>query len=505
MNQVGAEILSEGVGPRASLESDPCFWSARRVAAAIRQKEISAREYLHGLLQRIEQVNPALNSIIAVDESALEAADDADRAVARGAPLGPLHGVSMTVKDSFEVAGARTTAGSTLLKSYVAQRDAHSVASLKRAGAIIFGKSNLPEFAGDIQSYNGLFGVSRNPWDLERTCGGSSGGSAAAVAAGLSPLELGSDIAGSIRIPAHWSGVVGHKPSFAVVPREGHIPGMPGTLSQTDLAVVGPFARGVDDGELALKTLVAPSPWDAPAWSISLPAPPAGRPFRLAAWLDDPECPVDPKVRRVLESAAALLEADGHQVDYEARPDFTFGYAWRVFERLLGAAESGAYRDAEVEERAYLLESSRPSDTLGGNFTSQRYRAWLGDNERRLQMRRKWRDFFDKFDAILMPVTPNIAIPHDVLSPAGQRRVSIAGEERPYWDQIMWSGLTGVSWLPTTVLPVALVDGLPVGIAIVGPYLHDLNSLAVARRLETLRGPWPKPPLATVPLHDASF
>lgn len=233
--------------------SDLAYSSAIAIAKKIHQREISSREVLDYFLVRVAALDTRINSVVTLDaERARNDADAADAAPARGEVRGPLHGVPMTIKDSFQTKGLRTTSGAPELAEFVPQEDAWPVARLREAGAIIFGKTNLPIYAGDLQSYNEVFGTTNNSYDLSRTPGGSSGGSAAALACGFTPLELGSDIGGSIRLPSHMSGVVGHKPSYGIVPAHGQIPGPPGTLTLADLAVAGPTARSVEDLELAL-------------------------------------------------------------------------------------------------------------------------------------------------------------------------------------------------------------------------------------------------------------
>jgi amidase len=220
------------------------YTGAIELAEKIRQREISSREAVDYFLARVATLDKPINSVVTVDaERARTEADAADAALARGEARGPLHGVPMTIKDSFQTAGMRTTSGAPELANFIPQEDAWPVARLREAGAIIFGKTNLPIYAGDLQSYNEVFGTTHNPYDVSRTPGGSSGGSAAALACGFTPLELGSDIGGSIRLPSHMSGVVGHKPSYGIVPAHGQIPGPPGTLTLADLAVAGPMAR----------------------------------------------------------------------------------------------------------------------------------------------------------------------------------------------------------------------------------------------------------------------
>ena len=256
--------------------SELAYATAIDLAKKIRQRELSSREALDYFLERVAQLDPRINSVVTIDAKRARAeADAADAALARGVQCGPLHGVPMTIKDSFQTAGMRTTSGAPELADFVPQEDAWPVARLRAAGAIIFGKTNLPIYAGDLQSYNKIFGTTNNPYDLSRTPGGSSGGSAAALACGFTPLELGSDIGGSIRLPSHMSGVVGHKPSYGIVPSHGQIPGPPGTLTLADLAVAGPMARSIEDLELGLDIMAGPNRWERPAWRLESPAPSA--------------------------------------------------------------------------------------------------------------------------------------------------------------------------------------------------------------------------------------
>lgn len=480
------------------MHDDVAYWSTRQVAAAIRQGRLSSREVLEAMLQRIERVDRPFNTVVTLDpERARREADAADRALREAQELGPLHGVCMTVKDSFQTAGMRTTSGAPELAELVPELDAVPVARLRAAGAIIVGKTNLPIYAGDCQSYNEVFGCSNNPWDPTRTVGGSSGGAAGALAAGLTPLELGSDIAGSIRGPASTCGIAGHKPSFGIVPALGQIPGPPGTLTQADIAVAGPMAREVDDLELALEILAGPDDWHRAAYRLELPPPRRDelRDYRVAAWLDEELCPLDDEVRVVLETAVSRLEEAGARVDREARPEFDFGYATRVFRQLLAAANCGGFSHDEIEELARHGEESGDELAREASWAAQRHRAWLSANERRLQMRRKWHDFFRHWDAVLLPVLPTAAIPHDHSQPMTARTILVGGERRPYTDQLLWVGLVGVAYLPATVVPVGLTAaGLPVGIQVAGPFLEDRTTLDLARRLERLSGGFRPPP-----------
>jgi amidase len=474
-------------------DEELCWWPARRVAAAIAAGQLSAREYLDTLLTRIERHDPALGLVVTLDERAVGAARAADDATVRGAVLGPLHGVALTVKDSLATAGLRTTGGRPDLGSHVPREDATSVAALRRAGAIVFGKTNTPTNATDLQCHNTLFGVSRNPWQPEYTTGGSSGGSAGVVAAGFAPLELGTDVAGSIRIPASNCGVYGHKPSFGVVSTHGQVPPAPYRTTVADLAVTGPFARCLDDVESSLDLIAGPHPWDRAAWRLTLP--PARTVRRVAVWFDDPYCPVDQEVRDTLEYAAEVLEDSGVLVEPSMVPGVPLPASDEIFRRLLAPM---ALANHKPDESGIEDGNSRHGAELGAEFVSQSYREWMAADDRRARLRMRWQRFFVDYDAILLPVAPNLALAHD-LRPFPERRIRVNGSERPYWDQIVWAGLTGVSYLPTTVVPVRRDSrGVPIGIAIAGPFLEDRTTLAVARILAERLPPLGHPNLSEV-------
>jgi amidase len=472
------------------------YWSARAIAGAIATKQVSSREVLDHLLDRVSKLDGPVNAVVTIDADRARAeADAADGAVARGDDVGPLHGVPMTVKDTWETAGMRTTAGAPELRDHVPDDDAWPVAALRGAGAIVFGKTNVPLYAGDCQTYNDVFGTTNNPFDLERSCSGSSGGAGAALACGFTPLEVGSDIAGSIRSPAHVNGVVGHKPSFGIIPTHGHIPGPPGTLTEADIAVGGPMARTVQDCAIALDVLARPDRWNAPAWRLELPPPRHDQlgAYRVAVWADDPACPVDRDVAHLVEQAATRLTEAGAAVDADARPAITFESAAGNFDALLAAAFSGGYPKDSFDRMA-AAEGDDEVSTVK-RLTAMRHRDWLSHHERRLQHRRRWEEFFAAWDAILMPVQPVAAIPHDHSSPLTGRTIEVNGAARPYTDLLRWVGVPGEAYLPATVVPVGLTPaGLPVGVQVVGPYLHDHLTLDLAARLLELCGSCPRPP-----------
>jgi amidase len=475
---------------------DWVYRPAREVAAGIAARELSARDYLELLLARVDERNGPLNCVVTLDaERARAEADAADAAVRSGERLGPLHGVAMTIKDSFQTRGMRTTSGAPELAEFVPEVDAVPVARLRAAGAVVYGKTNLPIYAGDSQSYNEVFGISNNPWNPERSVGGSSGGAAGALAAGLTPIELGSDIGGSIRGPASECGVMGHKPSYGIVPALGQIPGPPGTLTQADLAVAGPLARDVDDLELALDLLAGPDEWHAPAYRLELPPPRRSElcDYRVAAWLDEPACAVEPEVRALLEAAAGKLASAGARVDTSARPEFPFEKAVDTFRKLLFSALSGGSPREAIE--AFARQTGDRDPERAAREMAMRHREWLSANERRLQLRQRWHEFFREWDVMLLPVMPTAAIPHDHSEPMAARTIEVAGETRPYLDRLPWLGLTGVAYLPATVIPVGQTrEGLPVGVQIAGPFLEDRTTLDVAHRLSRLLGGFERPP-----------
>ena len=482
--------------------TDVAFRSASELAKMIQSKDISSRELLDVYLERVDQHNPKLNAVVTLDaEGARKRADEADAALARGESLGPLHGVPMTVKDTIEVARMRTTAGFQPFSDHVPSAHATTVERLAQAGAIVFGKTNVPVLASDWQSTNPIFGTTNNPWDMTRTPGGSSGGSAAALAAGLAGLEIGSDIGGSIRIPAHFCGVYGHKPTHGIVPARGHIPGPPGTLGEPDIAALGPLARSADDLDLSLSILAGPREDRALAWRLALP-PPRQRAlgaYRIAAWIDDPLCPVESEMRVQFEATVAGLRKAGTQVDENARPAINLSDAVRTYMQLLWPIMMAGMPPEQIEAMQTQADQL-PSDDDGFfarmvRFGTQQHRDWIVANEMREQMRACWATFFRDYDVLLCPVSPFAATPHDHSEPFHERTVTVGGEPRLYADQFMWAGAIGMALLPATVAPIGrLSNGLPVGVQIVGPYLEDRTTIDVARRLAEVMGGFEPPP-----------
>lgn len=485
--------------------SELCLEPAHRLMDRLGRREVSALELLDQHAARLARLNPPLNAVVATNLDAARArAREADAATARGESWGPLHGLPMTIKDTLEVAGMPTTAGAPALKDHRPRQNAPAVQRLIDAGAIVFGKTNVPLYAGDVQTFNKVYGTTRNPWNLERTPGGSSGGAAAALAAGLTPLELGSDIGGSIRTPAHFCGVYGHKPSYGIVPARGHIPGPPGTVSEADMSVVGPLARSAEDLALALSIVAGPIAPDANGWRLDLPAPrPASlRDYRLHAWLDDPACPVDAAIRPVLEQALEKLRQHGCQVTTGAPQGFALDELYALYFALLGAVFSGGlpekvYRRAQLAGTVAAWFGRNRVNTLPGflGHATLSHRAWLRLHEQRERLRLKFEALFQTCDVLLMPVTRTTAPPHTQDGEVYSRLLTVNGRAEPYATQFNWIAPATVAGLPATSAPVGrAADGLPVGLQIVGAYLHDRTTIDFARQLAALTGGFSPPP-----------
>ena len=471
--------------------------TATQVVAALRSGAVSSREVLTAMLERIDRWNPELNAVVTLDrDRAFDAAGRADDAIARSGPTGPLHGLPMTVKDAFETAGMRTTSGATEYGQHVPTQDAEPVRRLRAAGAIVFGKTNLPRLAGDWQTANDVFGTTRNPWDTSRVPGGSSGGSAAALASGMSLLELGSDIGGSIRIPAHCCGVVGHKPTQGAVPMRGHIPGRPGSLAPGDLWVAGPMGRSVDDVELGLDVLLHGGLDTAPG---SLPTSPdhAARRPRVALHLDDPTCPVGAEVRRLLHAAAEALERAGAVIVEAPIPSLASTHP--VYGRLMTAAMAD---DDALRYARTVIESGRDAGDPSlryANDVAMTHLEWRTIDEERHRIRALWAEHvFTVVDAVLAPVAPTPAFPHILGGHWSERRLTIDGVERGYSDTMLpWAGLATLPGLPATAVPIGFTtDGLPVGAQVLAARWADRTCFAVARLLEVALGGFVAPPLA---------
>ncbi len=482
--------------------SDWAYRSAAAMARAIRRRRVGSLELLDLHLERVRQYNPALNAIVVLDaERARARAREADAASDNGESWGPLHGVPMTVKESFDVEGFATTWGMPGRRNTVAANNAAAVDALLRAGAIIYGKTNVPLLLGDWQTFNAIYGATNNPWDHARTPGGSSGGSAAALAAGITALEMGSDIGASIRSPAHFCGIYGHKPSFGVVPQDGHA--IPGARVPIDMMVCGPLARSADDLALALGVMAGPEPLDRTAWRLALRGPrkTALKDFRVALMLDDPDGVVDRDVADRVATAAEAAANAGATIDAKARPRIDMLHAHAVYLQLLRGATGALLDDEEFAranaQTAQLASSDDSSDARMLRGVVQNHRAWFAAHAQRQELRTAWARFFEDYDVLLCPVAPFAAFPHDQNRPRPDRRIPVNGREQKYNAMIpgFWAGIASLPYLPATVAPAGRTPaGLPVGVQIVGPYLEDYTTIEFARLLAQVTEGFVAPP-----------
>jgi amidase len=469
---------------------NPAFLPAHRLAALIRQKKIGCLEALNMYLRRVERYNPNLNAIVVLDsERARKQARAADWALAKGRAAGPLHGVPMTIKESFDVAGLPTTWGRTDLKDNKPQRDALAVQRLKNAGAVLFGKTNVPTLLADWQTFNAIYGTTNNPWDVARAPGGSSGGSAAALAAGLTGLDTGSDIGASIRNPAHYCGLYGHKPTFGICSSQGQI--LPPYSRESDMAVIGPLARSARDLEIAVKAIAGPDEIDGIGWHLELPKAPkkTWKQWRIGVLLDAPNAPVDDSVQARIIALADFLGKQGAKVSTTARPDIDLAQAHAVYFRLLRAATSRSLTDEMFARNQATAKKARADDesypALMARGNTIYHREWLYLNETRHQMRLRWAEFFSQWDLLLCPTAATPAFPHNQQGERWERMVMVNGTPQPSTTQMFWAGYSGMCYLPSTVAPAGVTsEGLPVGVQIVGPQYGDLTCIAFAQLLE---------------------
>jgi amidase len=477
------------------------YATATELTRALRDRTISSRELLDHLLARVDRQNPGINAVVALDvDRAKAAAVEADAATAKSVVTGPLHGLPMTVKDVWETEGLVTTSGAPELRTYVPQTDALAVGRLKAAGAIIFGKTNTPLYAGDFQTFNDVYGITNNPWDTTRTAGGSSGGAAAAVATGLTPLELGSDIGGSIRNPAHYNGVYGMKPSWGVVPSRGHIPGPPGSLIETDVNCNGPLARGIEDLRLGLGVVAGPVPENAKGWRLELDAGPAIgdlSSLRVATVFDEGSdlLPLARDVRANLDAFAERLTEAGARLDAVALP-VPLVDGFRSWQALVGPIIGTGLPDETFT--ALTAFEALPGDDAqlsSGRALVSRYRTWARADGLRQKQRIAWAALFEHYDLVLAPVMPTAAFPHDTSASITDRLLDVDGTAVPHLVAAAWCGAIGSVLLPVVTLPTGPTPaGLPVGIQVIGPFLSDLRLLNIAELLEGAAGPGFAPP-----------
>jgi amidase len=475
------------------------FATAAEMAAAIRTRKVSAIEFVHMTLERIDRHNPALNAIVWQDrQQVIARAKQADDAIARGNAVAALHGLPVTIKESFAYRGSPSTWGIPALTHAVSPRTAVAVERLESAGAIVVGKTNVPVMLGDWQSHNPVYGTTNNPWDLSRTSGGSTGGGAAAVAAGLGGLSVGSDLMGSLRIPAHFCGVYGHKPSLDTVSLAGFQPGpwdgSPGY--PMDLCVAGPLARSARDLALALNVLGGANIDEAKAWAWKMPASRHTRlrDFRVGYVLDDPFAPVASDVGTVYETVLRELSRRGVRL----QPGWPEGMDplghMPTLSYLLFSLMTIDMKDDD-RERARQRAAKNPDDGFAAAAVEPHAR-WVRETQRRLAFRARWQDYFRGHDVFLLPATFTAAFPHDHSEPMDRRMVDTPEGKRPYIrDMASWTTFATLAGVPATVAPVGRTGaGLPVGIQILAPMWEDGTSIEFAALLAEVVGGFSAPP-----------
>jgi amidase len=489
-------LRAQGTAPSADL----VFASAATAARAIRERNVSSVELTKAAFARTDRYQSKLNAFTyLMREEALDRARLLDAMHARRETIGPLHGVPIHVKESFGVAGKACTWGIPTFRQNKATENADAVDRLLDAGAVLIGATNVPVGLSDWQSYNPIYGTTNNPWDLARTPGGSSGGSAAALAAGLGYLSMGSDIAGSLRVPAHFSGIYAHKPTLDLVSLAGHEPG--GSRSShgasTLLAVAGPMARSADDLMLALQLLGGPMAWDRKAWSWKLPEPRARelKNFRVGYVFDDPFAPVTAEQRPLFEAVLEVLRKSGARLVPGWPTRYEQAKLMETYDFMLQAFFATQMPQAQlVAERERRAKDPSP----GARGIRSTFTEWQSEDRRRLEQRTLWQAYFQDVDVFLMPVAFCTAMAHDHREPQSARRIATASGPRPYDDLIKWIAAATLTGCPATAAPIGRTSaGLPVGLQVMGPFWEDATPVTFASLLAAELGGFTPPPAFT--------
>lgn len=477
---------------------DP-FASALDIAADIRDKKYSSEDITQAYIDRIERYDNEINAVVVRRfEQALEEARQADEALAAGKAQGPLHGVPMTIKESYVMADTASTWGIEDFRNNTSKEDGLAVKRFKQAGALFLGKTNVPVNLADFQSYNPIYGTTGNPWDTSRTPGGSSGGSAAALAAGFCGLEAGSDIGGSIRNPAHFCGVYGHKPTYGIVPMQGHE--LVANIPEADLAVCGPMARSAADLEVALDVMAGPAEREALGWQLNLPAADfeALKDLRVAVWASDELAPVTTEVADRVQAVADILSGLGATVNDQARPDLDLASAQANYLTLLNSVMSAAWTPEQVAAAEELAAAFDPND-MSSDAVSARaavipHREWIRTNTQREKIRLAWQAFFQDYDILICPQMPTPAFPHDHRD-MPERTLKVDNQDQPYFQQLFWAGMIVNAYLPSTVFPTGpSKDGLPIGLQAVSAPYRDYRCIRFAQLITEHIGGFKPPP-----------
>ncbi|MEO2173510.1 MAG: amidase [bacterium] len=473
--------------------------SALELAQKIRDKEITSVELTQLYIDRIEEFDGDINAVVVrIFDDALACARRADEAIAAGEEVGPLHGIPMTIKESYVIADTPSTWGVEAFRNNVAKQDGLAVQRFRNAGAHFLGKTNVPVDLGDFQSYNPIYGATGNPWDTTRTPGGSSGGSAASLAAGFSALEAGSDIGGSIRNPAHFCGVYGHKPTYGIIPMQGHelVAGIP----EADLSVCGPLARSADDLHVALDIMAGPAEREALGWQLSLPGADFEnlKDLKVAIWPTDEIAPVSNETAERATMVGETLAKLGATVSDTARPDIDLPLAQNNYQTLLTSVMTAAMTDEAVKEAEAHVAALDPND-MSSNAVNARaavlpHRDWIRTNTRREKLRRAWSQFFETWDILICPQMATTAFPHDHSSFA-DRTIEVDNITQPYFQQVFWAGMIVNAYLPSTVFPTGPSrEGLPIGLQAVSAPYRDHRTIKFASQLAREIGGFVPPP-----------
>ena len=494
--------------PKPRMKFDPDFGTAIQAAKAIKAGVISSRELTKHVFNRIKKHNKKINAFVTLnEEQALKQARKADNDLAKGISRGPLHGLPILIKDQFRTAGLRTTCGFPDLADYVPKENAVAVQKLLNAGAVIIGKTNTPIGASDIQTYNPVAGTTNNPWDVNRTSGGSTGGGAAALAAGFGFLELGADLAGSIRTPSNFCGIYGHKSSLNLVSAQGVIPPLPSLVSPAinlaglnDLAVIGPMARSAADLKLELEILAGPAQEDTVAYKWRLPKPRKTKlkDYKIGYVINDAFCPVHPEIQSIIGNTVDALRKEGVKLKEGWPEGINFASIFETYFKLMAAyvSQSPFFTD-ELINMMKLLYGMPYGETqrqyVEGLTIS--HKNWVALGVIRLSSRLAWQEYFKTFDAFLMPANCIPAFAHNHDRNFWGRVMESSDGSRYYAETFKWISIATLAGCPVTVIPVGkTAANLPVGIQIMGPYMEDGTPLDLAVKMEDVLGGFTPPP-----------
>jgi amidase len=480
--------------------SDIAFQPAYKLARLLKSRKLSAKELLETCLSQYVRHNDKINAVVVTDfERAKKAAAASDRRLAKGKSLSMFDGVPMTAKESFDWSGTPSTWGDPKLANNIATTDAVALSRLTSAGAVMYGKTNVPFHLADWQSFNAIYGTTGNPWDVRRTPGGSSGGAAAALATGMSVIEIGSDIGASIRNPAHYCGVFGHKPTYGVVPYRGHL--MPGSVALSDITVAGPMARSAKDLTAMMDILAGPETIEARGSVSRLEKlkQKSFKDFRVAIKISSPVSDVDAPVQNLILELGDFLKKKVKALSFDAAPAFDDREAYENYILLLRAT---ATKRMPIEEYNAAFEKVRSLDPLDKSYVAlmnrafaMSHREWLQLNERRHQMRLLWDRFFGDWDVMLCPAAASTAWPHDQKGERHERLIEVNGKKVSTIDQRFWAGYSCNFYLPSTVAPIGLTpDALPSGVQIIAREYGDYTSLRFAELIEQEFGGFIAPP-----------